>query len=354
MIIGITGTLGAGKGTVVEILKEMGFVHYSVRDFLVEEIGKRGMEVSQGNMFLVANDLRSRYGSSYIVEELYRKALLSGGDFVIESVRCVGEVEALKGKKDFVLWAVDADVESRYERVINRSSSSEEERNFNFQTFVQREQDQMMNTDPSKQNLKACIEMSDYVFRNDWTVAELRGKVLKELDRVGFAGKLKDSKRKDVLSWDEYFMAVAALSAKRSKDPSTQVGACIVDSNKKIVGVGYNGFPTGCSDDELPWAREGDFLDVKYSYVCHAELNAILNSSGKNLAGTSIYVDLFPCNECAKAIIQSGIREVVYLSDKYADLDMTKASKKMLGMAGVKMRQLFMKIDSVCLDFKVD
>ncbi len=147
-------------------------------------------------------------------------------------------------------------------------------------------------------------------------------------------------KRTDYIGWDEYFMGVAILSAKRSKDPSTQVGACIVNAQKKIVGTGYNGFPIGCDDDELPWDREGEFLETKYPYVCHAELNAILNSISRDLHGCSIYVALFPCNECAKAIIQSGIREVVYLSDKYADTDIVKASKRMFSQAGVSLRQL--------------
>ena len=147
-------------------------------------------------------------------------------------------------------------------------------------------------------------------------------------------------KRSDYLSWDEYFMGVALLAAQRSKDPSTQVGACIVDARKKVVGVGYNGFPTGCSDDDLPWAREGAFLDTKYPYVCHAELNAVLNSINGDLHGCSIYVALFPCNECAKVIIQSGIREVVYLSDKYAHTDGVKASRKMLDASGVQLRRL--------------
>ena len=148
------------------------------------------------------------------------------------------------------------------------------------------------------------------------------------------------SKRLDYLSWDDYFMAVALLSAQRSKDPNTQVGACIVNAQKRIVGVGYNGFPTGCSDDTLPWCREGDFLDTKYPYVCHAELNAVLNSTPGNLAGCTIYTALFPCNECAKVIIQAGIREVVYLSDKYADSDSVRASRRMLDQAGVICRPL--------------
>lgn len=146
-------------------------------------------------------------------------------------------------------------------------------------------------------------------------------------------------KRKDVISWDEYFMGLAHLSALRSKDPSTQVGAVIVNKSKKIVGIGYNGMPIGISDDDLPWDREGDFLNSKYAYVVHAELNAILNAT-QSVEGCSIYVSLFPCNECAKAIIQSGIKEIIYESDKYADADVFIASKKMLKQAGVELRQL--------------
>lgn len=130
-------------------------------------------------------------------------------------------------------------------------------------------------------------------------------------------------------------MGVSLLAAKRSKDPNTQVGACIVDENNIILSTGYNGFPFGCSDDDYPWEREGE--NTKYKYVVHAELNAILNANGKSLKGARIYVDLFPCNECAKAIIQSGISEVVYLYDKYADTAETQASKRMLGSAGVKL-----------------
>lgn len=146
-------------------------------------------------------------------------------------------------------------------------------------------------------------------------------------------------KRQEVLSWDEYFMGLAHLSALRSKDPNTQVGACIVSPDRKVVGIGYNGFPRGCSDDEFPWEREGGVLDSKYAFVVHAELNAILNSN-QDLRGCTVYVSLFPCNECAKAIIQSGITRVVYESDKYAHTETTQASKKMLAAAGVKTERL--------------
>jgi len=142
-------------------------------------------------------------------------------------------------------------------------------------------------------------------------------------------------KRTDYLSWDEYFMGIALLSAERSKDPNTRVGACIANNDRKILSVGYNGMPIGCSDDDMPWDREGDMLNTKYAYVCHAELNAILNNDGGSLKGTTLYVTLFPCNECAKAIIQSGIKKVVYMDDKYADTPGTMASKKMFDMAGV-------------------
>ena len=160
------------------------------------------------------------------------------------------------------------------------------------------------------------------------------------------------SKRKEYLSWDEYFMGVALLAAGRSKDPSTQVGACIVDDAERILSTGYNGFPYGCSDDEYPWEREGETNDTKYPFVVHAELNAILNCRGKNLSGARIYVALFPCNECAKAIIQSGIKEVVYLSDKYAGTPSVKASKRMLASAGVRVRQFITKRDFITLHFK--
>ncbi len=161
------------------------------------------------------------------------------------------------------------------------------------------------------------------------------------------------TKRDDYITWDEYFMGVAILSAMRSKDPNTQVGACIVDPDKKIVGVGYNGFPKGCSDDLLPWSREGSYLETKYPYICHAELNAILNSLNRDLKGCVMYVALFPCNECAKAIIQAGIREVVYLSNKYEGSDSVMASKTMFRQADVRTRQLVPDQNRLVLDFDV-
>ena len=153
---------------------------------------------------------------------------------------------------------------------------------------------------------------------------------------------MKNLQRKDYLDWDQYFMGIAKLSAMRSKDPSTQVGSCIVGHDNRILSIGYNGSPNGFEDNDFPWNREGEPLDTKYLYVCHAEMNAIINYRGSRheLENARIYVDLFPCNECAKLIIQAGITEVIYLSDKYASQDAFIASKKLFDTCGVKYRQI--------------
>ncbi len=146
-------------------------------------------------------------------------------------------------------------------------------------------------------------------------------------------------KRENYITWDEYFMAVAKLAGMRSKDPNSQVGTCIVSDDNKILSMGYNGFPKGCSDDEFPWEREGDAEDTKYPYVVHSELNAILNYRGGSLEGAKLYVSLFPCNECAKAIIQAGIKTIVYEDDKYDGTMSVVTSKRMLDAAGVRYYQ---------------
>jgi dCMP deaminase len=158
-------------------------------------------------------------------------------------------------------------------------------------------------------------------------------------------------KRKDYISWDEYFMGVALLSGQRSKDPSTRVGACIVNLQNKIVGAGYNGLPMGCDDEDFPWSKNGEFLETKYPFVCHAELNAILNNIGMDLSGCRIYTALFPCNECSKAIIQAGIREVIFLSDKYNGSDVSIASKRLLDTSGVSYRKVSVARENIILSF---
>jgi len=165
--------------------------------------------------------------------------------------------------------------------------------------------------------------------------ASLRRGIIPRIDRSHRSYIMSD-KRKDYISWNEYFMGVAKMSAMRSKDPSTQVGACIVSEDNKILSMGYNGLPIGCSDDEFPWTREGDPLENKYVYTAHSELNAILNYRGGSLEGAKMYVTLFPCNECAKAIIQAGLKTIVFEVDKYADTPAVIASKRMLDAAGVR------------------
>lgn len=158
-------------------------------------------------------------------------------------------------------------------------------------------------------------------------------------------------KREDYLAWEEYFMAMAFLAAKRSKDPSTQVGACIVNEDKKIVGLGYNGLPIGVPDDQFPWGKSPNPLESKYTYVCHAEVNAVLNKNSADLKNCTLYVALFPCNECAKIIIQSRIKDVVYMSDKHAHKPEVIASKQMLDVAGIKYRQYKPSARKIVIDF---
>ncbi|CAF0793847.1 unnamed protein product [Brachionus calyciflorus] len=174
------------------------------------------------------------------------------------------------------------------------------------------------------------------------------------LKEIGFNPEITIKKRQDYLEWDEYFLAVSILSSQRSKDPNTQVGACIVNDENKIVGIGYNGFPKNCSDDLLPWSRtssKGSILDTKYPFVCHAEMNAILNKNEANLKNCTIYVSMFPCNDCAKLIIQSGIRRVVYLCDKYAHTEQIQASKIMFKMSGIQVEQFVPKRKKIVIDF---
>ena len=164
---------------------------------------------------------------------------------------------------------------------------------------------------------------------------------------------LVGGKRSNYLQWDDYFMSVAFLSAQRSKDPVTQVGACIVDTDNKIVGIGYNGMPNGCDDDMLPWGKTDNWLDSKYPYVCHAEMNAILNRNASSVKNCKLYVALFPCNDCAKLIIQSGITKVLYYSDKHKHKDSMIASRRLLDLAGIEYKQYIPKQEKVIIDFSV-
>ena len=389
MIIGITGTNGAGKTTLVSLLKKRGFKSYSVREFLIEEIKKRKLPVNRNSMIFVANQLRKKNSPSYIVEKLIEKAKKEEGDVVIESIRNPKEAEALQKNNDFYLLAIDANPQLRYSRIILRQSETD---NVSFEEFLEQEKKEMNSTSPYKQNLHKCIQMADFKIENNKAIENLEKKldeILREISKKSqeytslfnnknnlsnqqkkdgflmnasfldegllnkqelYKKQERAKKREDYLSWDEYFMGVAVLSAMRSKDPFTQVGACIVDEKNHIIATGYNGFPIGCSDDNLPWDREGPLLETKYPYVVHAEANAITNAT-KDLNGCKIYVPRFPCNECTKLIIQSGIKEVIYIDNKYEDREDYVASKKMLNLAGIKIRQFIPKKREIVLDF---
>ncbi len=350
MIIGITGTLGAGKGTVVEILKERGFSHFSVRDFLTEELKKRGMEVAQHNMALVANDLRAKFGASYIVEAMYKRAFEKGGDVVIESLRCPGEIEALRGKKDFVLWAVDADVENRYTRIIERKSSTQAEKNYSFQEFVEKEQFQMGNRDPTMQNLGACIEMADVVFRNDWTIQELKGKVEKILNQNFQKVESRNQKVEGYVrpTWDEYFMKLAALVGERSTCLRHNIGAVIV-RDRRLIATGYNGSAKGMPNCvEVGCLKDGLGIKTGTGHeICravHAEMNAIIQgaSHGISVEGTTMYCTHTPCTLCARMIVNAGITRVVSYHD-YSD----ESARKFLELAGVVLEKVRKPYDKI-------
>jgi dCMP deaminase len=340
MIIGITGTLGAGKGTIVKFLKEKGFAHFSVRDFLTEEILRRGLNVNRDNMISVANDLRTSFGASYIVEELFVRAAKTGGDAVIESIRCVGEVEALRNKEDFVFWAVDADVESRYTRITERKSSTDR---VSFQDFVRQEESEMENDDPLKQNLKVCIGMADFCFRNDWTKVELEGKVEKVLGETGKAEEKSEHVRP---SWDEYFMEICRAVAKRATCDRGRSG-CVIARDKQILVTGYVGSPVGLPHcDEVGHQFEDTIHEdgVKRSHcvrTTHAEQNAICQAAkiGVSINGATLYCKMEPCPVCAKMIINSGIKRVV-CEKRYQS-----GAQSLLEEAGVKVEVLVDEVE---------
>jgi dCMP deaminase len=344
MIIGITGTLGAGKGTIVEFLKERDFEHLSVRNFLNEELKRRNLELNRDNQVFLANQLRKENYPSYIIEKLFEKAISKDKNCVIESIRTPEEAEKIK-KKGGILIAVDADPEIRYSRILSRQSEKD---NVTFDKFLEDENREMFSINPYEQNLSECIRISNYKVNNNKDKDYLKKQIDVLLENI--LNKNKNKKREDYISWDEYFMGVAMISAMRSKDPNSQIGACIVDENNHIIATGYNGLPIGCSDENFPWKREGKRLETKYPYIVHAEANAITNAT-KDLKDCRIYVPLFPCNECAKLIIQSGIKEVIYIVDKYNNLDEYIASRKMLNASGIKLREFVPKERKLIVDF---
>lgn len=326
--IGITGTLGAGKGTIVDyLIQNKGFVHYSVRSFLIEEIKRRGLEINRDTMTLVGNDLRATHTPSYIVEQLYEQAQQSGKNCIIESVRTPGEVAALRGKPNFFLFAIDADPKIRYERIVIRGSETD---HVSFETFIANEQREMTSDDPNKQNLKVCIDQADFRFDNGGSLEQLHKQVEEVLAQIAYRRP----------SWDEYFMELANTASKRATCDRGRSG-CVIVKDRQLLVTGYVGSPAG-----LPHCDEVGHLfrqtieeDGRISNHCvrtvHAEQNAICQAArrGISLEGATLYCRMTPCRTCAMLIINCGIKRVVCEKKYHAGAE----SEEMLRQAGVEL-----------------
>tara|TARA_Y100000310_G_scaffold140092_1_gene139428 strand:- start:407 stop:1504 length:1098 start_codon:yes stop_codon:yes gene_type:complete len=311
MIVGITGTLGAGKGTIAEYLKKEGFKHYSVREFLTEELGKMGLEANRENLVLIANRLREQNSPSYIVEKLYDRANLEGTNCVIESLRAPGEIAALRKKGKFILFAIDADVKLRYSRIIVRRSVTD---NISFDEFVKNEKEEMISNNPNEQNISKCMELADFIFNNNSTIDNLHKEV---------GHKLKEISREKTINhqrpnWDEYFMGIVEQVGSRGTCDRGRSG-CLIARNKQILVTGYVGSPLGIPhcDDVGHQMKKTIHEDHTESWHCvrtaHAEQNAICQAAklGISVDGGTLYCKMTPCSACAKMIINAGIKKII-------------------------------------------
>jgi len=314
MIIGITGTIGAGKGTVVEFLEQKGFEHYSVREFLTKEIQKRNLPLNRNSMVSVANELREKNSPSYIIEQIYLQASKQRKDCIIESIRTPGEAEALKKKGDFYLIAVDATPQLRYSRIVSRQNETDK---ISYEKFLQDEERERTSTEKHKQNLEACIEMSDILLLNNSRINEFKKKVERVYEEI----KLKSRRP----SWDEYFIKMAALVAERSTCLRHHVGAVIV-KDKRVLTTGYNGaakgkkdcLEIGCKKDSLGLGSGFGYEDCR---AIHAEQNAIIQAGihGITIKDSTLYLTHTPCRICAKEIVQANIERIVSYQDFTGD-----------------------------------
>ncbi len=354
MIIGITGTMGAGKGTIVEILKERGFKHYSVREFLIEEIEKRRMPVNRDSMVEVANDLREKNSPSYIIEQLYERAKENKGDSVIESLRVVGEIEKLRTRKNFYLFSVDADAFLRYERISRRKSESD---NVSYGEFLSQESREMNSDDSTKQNLRKCIDMADFKFENNGDIEDLRKDIFETLVEIEERNykSFEENETEDFSeeeysrpSWDEYFMEIVHAVSKRATCDRGRTG-CVIVKNKQILATGYVGSAVGqphC-DDVGHLIEETIHADgIKREHcirTIHAEQNAVCQAAKKGVSiyGATIYCKLEPCPVCAKILVNSGIKKVICEKRYHA----AQESRKIFEMAGVEVVAIKEEVD---------
>ena len=311
MIIGITGTLGAGKGTIVEYLKKKGFKHYSVRDFLIKEINERGLPVDRDSMVLVANQLRQMHSPSYIVDMAKRES----GDVIIESIRTPGEVEVIKEKGGYII-GIDAIPSIRYVRIVTRQSETD---NISYEEFLEQENREMESSDPTRQNLSKCLELADVIVTNNSDFTSLFKQV--ELIYEELAGLEKKKESRNRPSWDEYFLNIMESVASRATCDRGRSG-CVIVKDKHILSTGYVGSPPGLPHcDEvghlmMKATAEGDENGEIHEHcvrTIHAEQNAIVNAArfGIALEGATLYCQMEPCSVCARLIIAAGIKRVV-------------------------------------------
>jgi dCMP deaminase len=317
MIIGLTGTIGAGKGTIAEFLKEKGFEQYSVRKFLKGEIKKRKLELNRSSMVDVANELREKNGESYIIEKLYSRAKKRRKNAVIESIRALGEVDFLRKKENFCLIAVDADVELRYKRVMERKSKTDK---ISFEKFLEDEKKEMFSIDPAKQSLSSCISLADYIFINNFNEGSKENSIEKARyefveGKKGFVNLITKSRRP---SFEENFMMDAYIWGHRSTCLRREVGA-VLSKDNVFVSQGYNGPSRGsthCKDLGGCLREKLNIPSGQRDEICrgiHAEMNAIINSpTEERRKGSTMNVTTYPCTICSKIISNSGIKEIIY------------------------------------------
>ncbi len=327
-IIGITGTLGAGKGTIVEKLKKRGFVHYSVRDFLVREIEKRGLDVNRDSMTSVANSLRENYGADYLVRRIFEEAQKSEKNCVIESIRNPKEIAFLKEAGNFYLFSVDADIKLRYERIKLRKSATD---SVDFETFKANEEREMASKTENEQSIGNCMALADFRYRNDSDIEALEAQVDRDISLI---------EHKHRPTWDEYFMELADAASKRATCDRGRSG-CVIVKDRQVLVTGYVGSPRGLAHcDEVghlfkQTINEDGTISTHCVRTVHAEQNAICQAARRGIAleGATLYCRMTPCRTCAMMIINCGIKRVVCQMKYHAG----KESEEMFAQAGIQL-----------------